>query len=81
MQKLVEQIKYRIDHTVGDFRTVHVAAAKRGLGTIMHPDTFIQSPYDVLPLESILDPDDVNVNVYRNRLRSADHTAETPEEY
>lgn len=66
---------------VGAFRTWHVVAAKRGLGTIMHPDTIIQSPYDVLPLESILDPDDVNVNVYQNRLRTADHTPETPEEY
>lgn len=33
------------------------------------------------PLESILDPDDVNVNVHQNRLRTADHTADTTEEY
>lgn len=29
----------------------------------MHPDTMIQSHYDVPPLESTLDPDDVNTNV------------------
>lgn len=45
----------------------------------MHHDAMLQSPYDVLPLESILGPDDVNVSFYLNRLQTADHAAKTPE--
>lgn len=55
----------------------NVAAAGHGLGTNMHSDTIIRSTYDVLLLEGILDPDDVNVNVNLNRLQTADHAAKT----